>query len=283
METLKEVYRPGEESGWKYFSSSKKIAWKTGTSFGFRDGWAVGATPDHVVGVWVGNADGEGRAGLTGTDAAAPILFDVFSQLQGNRWFQQPLPEMAEIVICKKSGYKASALCPDIDSVWIAKPGLSTGLCPYHKTIHLSSDLKFQVHDACAPLRSIKHVNWFVLPPVLEHYYKAVNISYNSLPPFRADCQRTEHFIQMDMVYPKNNARVFIPREIDGNPGRSVFELAHRNPNTTVFWHLDGKFVGTTKKVHHLALNPGEGKHILTAVDEEGTSIERSFVVISKM
>ncbi len=82
FDALKEVYRPGEESGWRYFSSSKKIAWKTGTSFGFRDAWAVGVTPHYAVGVWVGNADGEGRPGLTGTDAAAPLMFDIFSQLK---------------------------------------------------------------------------------------------------------------------------------------------------------------------------------------------------------
>src|SRR5690606_9694106 len=72
FDALKELYRPGEETGWRFFTSSKKIAWKTGTSFGFRDGWAIGITPKYVVGVWIGNADGEGRPGLTGTDAAAP-------------------------------------------------------------------------------------------------------------------------------------------------------------------------------------------------------------------
>src|SRR3546814_5315044 len=66
FETLKELYRPAEQSGWKLFSSSRKIAWKTGTSFGFRDGWAIGVNGDYAVGVWVGNADGEGRSGQIG-------------------------------------------------------------------------------------------------------------------------------------------------------------------------------------------------------------------------
>jgi membrane carboxypeptidase/penicillin-binding protein PbpC len=44
---------------------------------------AVGVTPDYVVAVWVGNASGEGRPGLTGTEAAAPLMFDIFSQLEG--------------------------------------------------------------------------------------------------------------------------------------------------------------------------------------------------------
>ena len=108
FETLKEVYRPGEETGWRYFNSSKKIAWKTGTSIGFRDGWAVGVNPDFAVGVWVGNADGEGRPGLVGTETAAPILFDIFSLLPGQSWFQQPVAEMDRVAVCSKSGQRAT-------------------------------------------------------------------------------------------------------------------------------------------------------------------------------
>ena len=81
MSALEEVRRPNEEGSWRIFSSTRKIAWKTGTSYGHRDAWAIGVTPDYVVGVWTGNADGEGRAGLTGIETAAPILFDIFSGL----------------------------------------------------------------------------------------------------------------------------------------------------------------------------------------------------------
>ena len=65
FEALSKLNRPEEESSWRNFGSSRKVAWKTGTSWGNRDAWAVGATPEYVVGVWVGNADGEGRADLT--------------------------------------------------------------------------------------------------------------------------------------------------------------------------------------------------------------------------
>ncbi|MEI9955044.1 MAG: hypothetical protein WDM90_01715 [Ferruginibacter sp.] len=63
FQAMQEVMRPGEEGLWQQFISSQKIAWKTGTSFGFRDGWAIGVTPKNVVAVWVGNTDGEGTAG----------------------------------------------------------------------------------------------------------------------------------------------------------------------------------------------------------------------------
>jgi penicillin-binding protein 1C len=283
VEALKEVYRPGEETGWRYFNSSKQIAWKTGTSFGFRDGWAVGITPDYAVGVWVGNADGEGRPGLTGTEAAAPLMFDVFSLLEGSAWFQKPHMEMQRILTCKKSGYRISTHCEETDTVWVTKESLETTSCPFHQVVHLSADMKFQLHSECAPLELMKHKNWFVLPPVQEYYFKSRNLSYRPLPPFRNDCQYVSSLMGMDMIYPKAFARIFIPRDLDGKPGSSVFELAHRNPNTAVYWHLDGEYIGSTKKVHHLALNPGEGKHILTLIDEKGESLERHFEVISRM
>ena len=75
---MQKVKRPVEEAGWNYFGSAKTIAWKTGTSYGFRDGWAIGFNDEHLVGIWIGNADGEGRPGLTGVRAAAPLLFELF-------------------------------------------------------------------------------------------------------------------------------------------------------------------------------------------------------------
>ncbi len=281
LETLKELYRPEEESGWKYFATSKPIAWKTGTSFGFRDGWAVGVTPDYAVGVWVGNADGEGRPGLTGTRAAAPLLFDIFSILPGKRWFNKPLSEMHRILTCVKSGQRASVNCEETDTTWVTKRGLESPACTYHKIVHLSKDGKTRVNSECAGMVAMIHEKWFVLPPVEEYYYRKKNISYKPLPPYRGDCQSPSLTGSMDLVYPKPNARIFVPRDFNGKPGSTIFELAHRNADADVFWHLDGVFVGTTRGVHRLPLNPAGGEHVLTIVDQYGQSLEERFTVIS--
>lgn len=283
FETLKELYRPIEQSGWKYFNSSGKIAWKTGTSFGFRDGWAVGVNGHYAVGVWVGNADGEGRSGLTGTNAAAPLMFDIFSLLSDKRWFDAPLSEMQEIAVCRKSGQRASAHCPDITNVWVTVRGLETRVCDFHKTVHLSDDGKFRVHTACADVTSMIHEKWFVLPPVQEHYYRAKNLSYKPLPPYRADCMAPGTLSSMELIYPKPKARILIPRDAEGRAGQVVFELAHRNKETSVFWHLDGVFVGETRGAHRLPLNPESGDHQLTIVDDQGQFLEERFTVISAL
>lgn len=283
FDALKELYRPGEETGWRYFGSSKKIAWKTGTSFGFRDGWAVGVTPHYVVGVWVGNADGEGRPGLTGTETAAPIMFDLFSLLKENEWFHAPLQEMESVTVCKKSGYRNSSWCDLIDTVKISNAGLQSEACPFHKLVHLSPNRKFRVHNACESSDRIVRSNWFVLPPLQEYYFRQKNFSYKVLPAFRPGCQAASPMVSMDLIYPKHDSEIFIPRELNGTNGKVVFELAHSDPGAVVYWHLDGNFIGTTTGKHSIPLNPPQGRHSLTIVDGKGESINHSFSVISYM
>ncbi len=283
FDALKEVYRPGEETGWRYFNSSRKIAWKTGTSFGFRDGWAIGVTPEYVVGVWVGNASGEGRPGLTGTDAAAPLMFDLYSQLDGQGWFQEPTMEMNRITVCASSGQRSTPKCPDIDTTWVNRRGMESLPCPYHKLIHVSADKKFRVHSGCERVDRQVELTWFVLPPAQEYFFRSKHLSYKPLPPFRKDCQPVSQMSSMDMIYPKPNSRIFIPRELSGHTGSAVFELAHRNPNATVHWHMDGTYLGTTRKDHHLPIQVAEGKHKLVLVDESGEALEQYFHVLSKM
>jgi penicillin-binding protein 1C len=283
FKALQQVYRPGEETGWRHFTHSKQIAWKTGTSFGHRDGWAVGVTPEYVVGVLVGNADGEGRPGLTGTDAASPLMFDVFSRLPATTTFREPLSEMKEVIACRQSGHRASDVCVERDTVMIAESGANSKPCPYHRIVHLSADRKFRVHSDCAKMDVMHHEPWFVLNPVEEFYYKAKHLRYMRLPPFAPACDHTTTSASMDLIYPRHDTRILIPKELNGEPGSAVFELAHRQPDAEVYWHLDGEYIGMTKTVHHLPFNPAAGKHILTLVDNRGESVERRFEVISKM
>ena len=90
LDALVDGARPADESLWQSFASARKIAWKTGTSYGNRDAWAIGVTPSYTVGIWIGNATGEGRPELKSITTAAPVLFDVFSILPRSGWPDRP-------------------------------------------------------------------------------------------------------------------------------------------------------------------------------------------------
>lgn len=283
FEAMSKVNRPESESSWELFSSRQKVAWKTGTSFGYRDAWAVGVTPKYVVGVWVGNADGEGRPGLVGVQAAAPILFDVFKKLPVTQWFKTPEAELTEVRVCQMSGEKAGEYCNETSNMLIPIAGLQMGKCQYHQLVHLDPSEKYRVNSSCIAVDEIITKKWFVLPPVQEWYYRPKNAGYKTLPPYQADCQSTSSNIAaLDLIYPKKRAKIYIPIELDGDLGSAIFKAAHRIPETEIFWHLDDQFIGNTKRIHQMPLNPGPGLHVLTLVDENGESLIREFEVLGR-
>jgi penicillin-binding protein 1C len=279
FDALIEVNRPEEDSNWKNLASSRKIAWKTGTSYGFRDAWAVGTTPEYVVGVWVGNAGGEGRPGLTGISAAAPLMFHIFSSLPKTSWFKIPYDELAEVIVCKSSGFLAGRFCEDTDTMFTSRNGTRSAVCPYHRIIQVSKDQRYRVTMNCADTSGIFPRSWFVLPPAQEWYYKKQNPFYKSLPPLKPTCFQDD-VSPMEIVYPAEVHKVYIPRELDGSKGKLVIEVAHRNSNATLFWHVDNDFVAQTKYYHQLALSPGGGLHTITIIDDAGNSLVKKFQVL---
>jgi penicillin-binding protein 1C len=283
FEAMVEVNRPDDDGNWRAFASAEKIAWKTGTSFGFRDAWAIGITPDYVISVWVGNADGEGRPGLTGIKAAAPLLFDLFAQLpKSSHWFRAPKEELCSVLICKESGQRAAVLCDHTISVSMPITCLNTTACPYHQLIHLTKDGKQRVDSDCESVYNMKNVTWFVLPPLIEKYYQLNHPNYKILPDFKPECLAKIADRAIGVVYPKANSKIYVPIEIDGKIGRTVFEVAHRNIHTNVYWHLDDDYVGATKEIHQMAFNPSVGKHKLMVIDENGISVTVKFEVMGR-
>ena len=285
FEAMREVERPNSAGEWELFRASRPIAWKTGTSFGFRDAWAAGVTPRYAVGVWVGNADGEGRPGLIGVEFAAPALFEIFEQLpQEGRWFDPPYDDMVQAPVCKQSGFRASEYC-EADTVWIPKSGLKSGVCQLHQLLHLDPTGQWQVNGDCESPAVMLHRAWFVLPPIEEFYFKSKNPWYLSPPSFRADCagtQSAQRQTPMQLIYPKQATRIYVPIDLNGKLSSTIFQVAHRTPETEIYWHLDGAYLGTTKTFHQMALQPSIGQHHLALVDKNGFRLEQDFEVVGK-
>lgn len=279
-EALQKVNRPESESGWQYFASSPGLAWKTGTSFGFRDGWAVGTTPDYVIAVWAGNADGEGRPGLTGITAAAPILFDLVNLMGTGPWFRKPVEDLTLIEACKQSGCRAGPDCPEKVETEACVSGLRSEMCSYHQVVHLNEAGTMQVTSDCANPAEIRNVPWFILPPAMEFFYRRRHPEYRPLPPVTPGCMAGKAITVMEFIYPVPGIKIFIPRDETGAFTRIVAEAAHRDPSKKIFWHLDDSFKGVTRYIHQIELLAGPGNHILTAVDEDGNSVRCGFEVV---
>ena len=292
LQALLEVGRPGSEAYWKRFDSTHKIAWKTGTSFGHRDAWAIGTTPKYTVGVWVGNAAGEGRQGMTGVKVAAPILFDMFNRLNlDSNWFRKPVEQMKTVSICKNDGFLASELC-DSEEYLIPSNSNFDRVSPNHQRVHLVKDTNtanaLRVHSNCESVSNMKHQSWFVLPPEQAYYYQQFHANYKVLPQWREDCQlvktdKEDHSKNpISVIYPRSNTQIYIPKDLINKRGRTVFQAIHGNPDATLHWHLNDEFLGSTKTYHEQAILIAAGSHRLTLVDTKGNRVEQSFKVLSQ-
>lgn len=281
-EALRKVNRPETEAGWQYFASAPELAWKTGTSFGFRDAWAVGTTPDYVIAVWAGNADGEGRPGLTGITAAAPILFDLAGIMKKTEWFEPPYDEMTTVKVCRNSGYRAGPDCPVAEEIMACFNGLRSAACPYHRIIHLNRTETLQVTSGCVPQSEIINKPWFILPPAMEYFYRQKHPEYDPVPPVMKGCGPDKNQSVMEFIYPTPGIKIYIPRDQAGNRTRVVAEAVHRDRSKKIFWHLDEKYLGTTRYIHQAEIFADPGEHMLTLVDEDGNSISCRFLITGK-
>jgi penicillin-binding protein 1C len=279
---LREVNRPEDETGWEWFASNRTVAWKTGTSFGFRDAWAVGTDSKYVVAVWVGNANNEGRPELIGNKAAAPILFDIFSRLPKNNWFQQPYDEMQQINVCRVSGHRANEFCTETDTLWVQLAGLKTAPCPYHKQIFVDKTKKFRVGSNCMSISKMVPQTWFILPPSQEWFYRQHNPDYKAQPPYLSNCVPDKDYKVMEFIYPRSNAKIFIPIDLDSKKSRTIFEVAHRHPEKKLYWHIDENYIGTSQKTHQMPIITSKGEHTVSIIDEDGNVLSRQFEVIDK-
>ncbi len=278
FESMKDLNRPGVDQNWKFFDSSNAIAWKTGTSFGFRDAWAIGVTKKYVVGIWVGNADGEGRPGLVGVQTAAPILFDVFDKLPKSEWFETPIDAMYQVSICKKSGYKASEFCDESAMKFVQASGLRTKVCPYHIAIFMDKTETYQVNNSCENVENITKKSWFVLPPAMEYYYKQRHPLYKEMPRFKGICSSQKES-RLSFIYPKESEGAYLPKDFNGKKSELVFKVAHSLPNTAVYWYLNDTYLGRTNEIHDMAIQPRAGIHRIMVIDQFGTEISRQIEI----
>lgn len=274
FDALKDVNRP-DEMDWRMVNSIRKVAWKTGTSYGFRDGWAVGVTPEYAVGVWVGNAYGEGSAGLVGARTAGPVMFDIFNLLDNGGWFEFPdYGEYTSLEVCRESGHLKGLHCEHCDTLYLPVNAVRSPVCPYHRLVNITEDGSYRTQF---PAQGSKAVKMFLLPPGMEWYYRSDHPEYIPLPPLRPGEKNNGEFVPMEFIYPENGSSIVIPRRMDGTPSEVVFKLAHSYADSEVFWHLDDSFIGSTRYIHQMSLHPEEGKHSITAVDGNGNQISVGF------
>ncbi|PKP08184.1 MAG: penicillin-binding protein 1C [Bacteroidetes bacterium HGW-Bacteroidetes-4] len=284
LQMLNELKRPGLEYHWQKFQHQRQLAWKTGTSYGHKDAWAIGVSPEWTIAVWVGNFDGEGNAQLAGTTSAGPLLFDVFNALPHNPdtyGFNNPLDDIKTLVLCRETGYLAGQHCIHTDTVEAPIYMEPLRLCPYHHTIQVNADETMAVCSHCwKPGHHAKKVLSF--PPDVVHQLRLRGQVSEKIPSHNPECGKQTAENPMQFIYPKDSSYLWLPRDFDGAYQKLVCRLAHTHPEKQVFWYLNDVYMGTSRQTHNKAIEFSTGWQKLKVTDDEGNSHTATFFVESK-
>ncbi|MCK7528422.1 MAG: hypothetical protein MZV64_68070 [Ignavibacteriales bacterium] len=241
LEALTEVNRPDEEGFWKQFSSSKWVAWKTGHQLrpAGRLGGGSDARPTRSAS-GPGNADGEGNPDLTGLSTAAPVLFDILQALDTGGAHARP-PPLAQgdprLPRFGLPGRPSSARPRRVHDA--ARKPFPAGRALTTRLVHLDASAalpgRFRLR---VDRRACGHEPWFVLPPVQEYYYRP--LPSRSTAPCRPSAPTAPDVVQAERglaghepgLSRRRTRAVYVPVDLDGEPGQVVFEAVHRRPET---------------------------------------------------
>ena len=254
-----------------------KIAWKTGTSYGHRDAWCVGYSPKLTIGVWLGNFDGKGSSMMSGTDAATPILFALFTALTGqdtHRWFTKP-EKLKTRRVCTLSGAPVSLHCPTHKSdVYI--PGISSvATCTMHKRVYIDEATGYSLCSHCrgSGYRSTDNSIIFEEWPAGAATWLAKNgFAMPILPEHNPLCNGTIAGTAPIILSPTEGTVYYIRAGVPLEHQKILLSASASNRTQKLFWFLDGELIFKGNAGQQYWLTPVKGKHLLTCVDAEGRS-----------
>jgi penicillin-binding protein 1C len=290
-EMLAGAARPGEANSRFERSGRERPAFKTGTSYGFRDAWAIGSTPGATIGVWVGRPDGTPLPGQYGAITALPLLLALFDGLPSSLLSSAtPRPEsVAAQSICWPLGLATDSTpslhCHAQREAWVLDRTLPPTMLPggdprpLRLALRIDPTTGLRLSPGCrehaaGELREI--VRW----PVLAEPWLAPRERRAAQPPALASgCRENLELLAALHIDGIDEGAVLAPAPPRRKPPH--LRLRASGSDQPVHWLLNGQLVGETIGSARLQLSletPGDQR--LVAMDESGRFAEVGFRVI---
>jgi len=257
-----------------------EIHWKTGTSFGFRDAWAVGSGPAYTAVVWTGNVDDRPSAELIGSEAAGPLLFDVLEGLARRAPPAEAAPpgELVDVQICAYSGHLAGYACPDRIAARAPVHAVPTAPCPYHQAYDVDRATGRAVLPACRkPDRGYDRKSFVVLPSAVAAWLASRHRAVPEPPVFDDDCAAELAGPPPVVITPGEGQIVTL---IPGVPAsRQQVPLSASTRAARLSWFVDGALIASARSDERVYWTPAAGRHEIVVADDAGRKARRTLAV----
>ena len=273
-EVLRELERPDLPRASQLARDVPEVAWKTGTSYGHRDAWAVGFSATHTIGVWVGNLDGTPRAGISGAEHAAPLLFDLFRSVEpdGARLAAPARDEVVRTPVCALSHELPGPWCPARIHVPTLRGVSRLAPCTHHRRIFVDAADGTRLEGDCLAARPHEVHVVTLFPAALRAWWAATGQASDALPPLHASCARVARAEGPRIVSP--DPRTPYRRRGDAPSAYQQLRLAARaaGGTRTLYWYQDGALIasGSPERAVFVDLEPGS--HRVVVMDDAGRS-----------
>lgn len=258
-----------------------EVAWKTGTSFAFRDSWAIGISGPYVIAVWIGNFDGSGNPEFIGRKAAGPLLFELFRTLsRDEEWtatgsLNPGLLNLKKVSVCSVSGDLPNQYCPHTTETWFI-PGVSPiKMSQLHRAIPINplTGLRACWHQ---PGKTELQVYEF-WPSDLHRIYQQAGISLKTPPGYEDDCD-IENIDSSGspptITSPVWGLQYSLRSDLQGEE-RIPFSAVVEGDVKHIYWFVNDRFVGKAAAGENLYWRPQSGQYAVRAVDDHGRMTQR--------
>ncbi|EMB8034638.1 penicillin-binding protein 1C, partial [Campylobacter lari] len=248
LQTLKDLDR----TGLRQYDFNTIISWKTGTSYGRKDAWAIGTSPKYTLGVWVGNFNGEANANLYGVSIAGELFFELLSLLDGiNLEFEKP-NDLVSIKIENQTGYRYDYKF-DFKEVLYPQSANVLRTSPFLKEVFMYKNKEINSLD-----ENFIHAKKKIILNLPSHAQAFFAKEKHNLPSFNQ---------KLKIIYPLNNLNIILPKDLKS---KQKLLVKISNPKKEkLFWYLNQELIFEGKE-ESLALNLKKGKYTINIISENG-------------
>jgi len=260
--------------------SSHKSAWKTGTSWAFRDAWSVGIIGPYVLVVWLGHFDGRAQPGLTGVHAAAPLYFSIIDALAATgtslkdpprRW---PL-NLTQIQVCSLSGDLPNAHCPDLKRTWFIPGKSPIRVSTLHRPVLIDQRNGAAV---CRPSAHTRVQIFEYWPSELAHSFELAGMKRRT-PPRNAGCATSQLASAPLITAPRRG----VTYQLNAQSGHLSLNADADASVRRLYWFANGAWLGASRTGLSLDWAPRQsGLYTLSVLDDQGGSASREVRVAIK-
>jgi len=294
LDMLKDAARPDAVNVPALVNALRPVAWKTGTSFSYRDAWCAGVFDNYVLVVWVGNFDGTANPLFVGRTAAAPLLFSMVDALRARQpgpaetcFTRTPDLNLRQVNICAVSGMIAGPNCPQAILGWFIPGKSPIGVCDVHRQIWIDNfsglRLPNEPDDLVAAHSEIREV-W---PSDMAKLFQAAGLPKRALPALAISTNGVHTADPAPISPDGKNPHIVSPKEgliyhvrVDPESGEVLnLEATAETPREQLHWFVDTTYLGVSEASTSLLWKPLPGRHLIRAVDDSGRADSRMITV----